>query len=65
MLYSLANLESDKLNAIQNLEKEIGNPVVALAELDAETVMLPKDQLKKLQELEAQLEVVLVAVRPG
>ena len=65
MLYSLANLESDKLSAIQNLEKEIGNPVVALAELDAETVMLPKDQLKKLQELEARLGVVLVAVRPG
>lgn len=65
MLYSLANLESDKLSAIQNLEKEIGSPVVALAEIEAETVLLPKDQLKKLQELEDQLGVVLVAVKPN
>ncbi|MEX3009261.1 hypothetical protein [Hoeflea sp. TYP-13] len=65
MLYSLATLETDKLNAIQNLEKEIGGPVVALAGVEAETAALPKDQLKKLQDLESQLGVVLVAVKPN
>ena len=65
MLYSLATLETDKLSAIQNLEKEIGSPVVALTSLDADTVLLPKDQLKKLQDLEEELGVVLVAVKPN
>ncbi|MFW8592637.1 hypothetical protein [Cribrihabitans neustonicus] len=63
MLYPLASLESDKLNAIRDLEKEIGAPLVAFSEVDAETAALPEDQLKKLQELEDELGVVLIAVR--
>ncbi|MDP5219296.1 hypothetical protein Q5Y75_18905 [Ruegeria sp. 2205SS24-7] len=65
MLYPLATLEADKLNAIQNLEKEIGSPVVALAGIDANTANLTDDKLKKLQDLENELDVVLVAVRPS
>lgn len=65
MLYPLATLATEKLTAIQSLEKEIGTPVVALAGVDAETIALKKDQLQKLQELEAELGVVLVAVRPN
>lgn len=64
MLYSLAHLESEKLKAIQNLEKEIGSPVVALEGVDAQTAALPDEKLKKLQELESRLGVVLVAVKP-
>ena len=64
MLYSLAHLESEKLKAIQKLEKEIGSPVVALEGVDAETVVLPDEKLRKLQELESRLGVVLVAVKP-
>ncbi|UWQ32104.1 hypothetical protein K3555_16235 [Leisingera sp. M527] len=63
MLYPLASLEADKLEAIKSLEKDIGSPVVALAGVEANTAPLPDDQLKKLQELEAELGVVLVAVR--
>ncbi len=65
MLYPLANLEADKLNAVKALEKEIGSPVVAFTAVDANTANLPEDQLEKLQELENELDVVLVAVRPS
>lgn len=65
MLYPLATLEADKLNAVRELENEIGSPLVALSPVEAETATLPKDQLKKLQALEDELDVVLVAVRPS
>lgn len=65
MLYPLASLETEKLNAIRALERDIGSPVVALAEVEADSASLPEDQLKKLQELEEELGVVLVAVRPN
>ncbi len=65
MLYPLATLEADKLNAVQALEQEIGRPVVALAAVDADTANLPKEDLKKLQALEDKLDVVLVAMRPS
>ncbi|KIC11423.1 hypothetical protein RA19_07685 [Leisingera sp. ANG-M1] len=65
MLYPLASLETEKLNAIQALEKDIGSPLVALAGVDADTAALPEDKLKKLQELEEELGVVLVAVKPN
>lgn len=65
MLYPLASLEAEKLTAIQDLEKSIGGPVVALAEVEARTADLPQDQLQKLKELEEELGVVLVAVRPN
>ena len=64
MLYSLAKLEQDKLEAIQALEKEIGTPIVALESIDADAVKLGEDRLKKLRHLEQELGVVLVAVRP-
>ena len=65
MLYPLATLEADKLSAIQDLEKTIGSPLVALAGVEAQTAQLPDDKLQKLQELEEELGVVLVAVRPN
>ena len=65
MLYPIANLESDKLDAVRALEQEIGSPVVALAAIDTDTANLPKDDLAKLQALEDELDVVLVAVRPS
>ncbi|MEX0348988.1 MAG: hypothetical protein AB3N15_06140 [Paracoccaceae bacterium] len=65
MLYPLATLEADKLSAIRELEQEIGSPVVALSAVEADTATLPKNQLKKLQALEDELDIVLVAVRPS
>ncbi|NOD49826.1 MULTISPECIES: hypothetical protein [unclassified Ruegeria] len=65
MLYPLATLKADKLNLVQELEEEIGSPIVALTAVDAGTADLPKDKLQKLQALEDELDVVLVAVRPN
>ncbi|WP_170386083.1 hypothetical protein [Ruegeria atlantica] len=65
MLYPIATLEPDTLNAVRALEKEIGSPVVALAALDTDSASLPKEDLLKLQALENELGVVLVAVRPN
>lgn len=65
MLYPIARLEGDKLEAVQKLESEIGSPVVALSALDTDSASLTKDKLKKLQALEDELDVVLVALRPN
>lgn len=65
MLYPLAALEAEKLNAIQTLEKSIGSPILALAEVDAQNADLPQDQLQMLKDLEEELGIVLVAVRPN
>ena len=65
MLYPIASLEDDKLNAIHALEKEIGGPVVALTALETDTAELAQEKLKKLQALEEELGVVLVAMRPN
>ncbi len=65
MLYPLATLETATLDAIQALEKDLGTPVVALAGVEAETCKLKQEQLARLQKLEAELGVVLVALRPS
>ncbi|AHD02011.1 hypothetical protein [Leisingera methylohalidivorans] len=65
MLYPLATLEAEKLRAIKSLERDIGSPVVALAGVNADSAALPDEQLKKLQQLEEELGVLLVAVRPN
>lgn len=62
MLYPIANLEADKLEAVKNLENEIGSTVLALYTIKADSATLPKDKLEKLQALEEELDVVLVAV---
>lgn len=63
MLYPIAELEPDTLKAVQDLEGEIGSPVVALSTINATSAKLSKDQIDKLQALEDELDVVLVALR--
>lgn len=65
MLYPIAKLEADKLEAVRSLENEIGSPVLALSTIKAGAATLPKDKLDKLKALEDELDVVLVAVRPS
>lgn len=65
MLYPIAKLEADKLDAIKALEDEIGSPVVALSAIEANSAKLSEDKLEKLQALEDELDVVLVALRPN
>lgn len=63
LLYPIADLKPDTLKAVQDLEGEIGSPVVALSTIDATSAKLSKDQINKLQALESELNVVLIAVR--
>ena len=65
MLYPIASLDAEKISAIQALEKELGSPIVALSEVDAGNAELSDDKLKKLQQLEEELDLVLLAVRPS
>lgn len=63
MLYPIATLDDDKLDAIRDLEGEIGTPVVALSAIKASSAALSDDKLEKLRALEDELDVVLVAVQ--
>lgn len=62
MLYSLSNLDTNKLKAIQSLEKEIGSPLVALSGVKVDDVELSAEKLRKVQAAEKELGVVLLAV---
>lgn len=62
MLYSLSNIPEDKLSAVQAIEQEIGQPLLAFTEVKAQPARLDRDKLAKIRELEDDLGVVLVAV---
>lgn len=65
MLYSLSNLDADKLEAVKSLEKEIGIPLIALSGVELEDADLTDDKVSKLQAAEKKLGVVLLAVDAG
>ncbi len=62
MLCSLSNLDQEKIAAIQSLEKETGKTVLAFSCKDIKPSMLTSDQLAKIQKLEKDLSLSLVAV---
>jgi len=62
MLYSLSNIPDDKLSAVQAIEREIGQPLLAFTEVKAQPARLDREKLAKIRELEEDLGVVLVAV---
>lgn len=62
MLYSLSNIPEDKLAAVQSIEQEIGQPLLAFTEVKAQPARLDRDKLAKIRALEDDLGVVLVAV---
>lgn len=63
MLYSFADIETDKLDAIKAVEHEIGTPLLAMQQVDISPAALDSKKLAKLKSLEDELGVVLVAVR--
>jgi len=63
MLYSLSNLDEKDLQAVQNLEKELGSPLLALSGVPVRGAEVSEDKLRKLQALEKKLGIVLVAVK--
>ena len=65
MLYSLSAIPDDKLAALQAIESEIGQPLLAFTEVKAEPARLDRDKLARIRALEDDLGVVLVAVKGG
>jgi hypothetical protein len=63
MMCSLSTLESQELEAIQSLEKEMGRPLLAFSCHDIRTAELEAEQLDKIRDLEAKLGIYLVAVQ--
>jgi hypothetical protein len=63
MLCSLANLEQEKLAAIQALEQKTGSTVLAFSCGDLDAADLDQAQLGQLQSLEKDLGLSLVAVK--
>ena len=62
MLPSLSNLEEKSLQSIKNLEGELGSTVLAYSIHDFKPANLSEDQILKIQALETELKVALVAM---
>ena len=62
MLYSYAHLSADQLNAIQSLEKDVGQPLIAMSGQDLDAAPVDQSKLDRIRALEDELGIVLVAV---
>lgn len=62
MLCSYSHLNKDALSAIQNLEKEIGKPLLSFTCQDIKPALVEQEALDKIQALEKSLSISLVAV---
>jgi len=62
MIYSLAQLTSDQLHSIQDLEKQTGHCIVALRGLPGEPADISEDELSRLRSVEESTGLTLVAV---
>lgn len=62
MLCSLSSLETEKIDAIQNLEKELGKTVLAFSCHDIKPAQLSAADLEKIQDLEKKLSLSIIAV---
>lgn len=62
MLCSYSELNNDALNAIQELEKEIGKPLLSFTCKDIKPALVEQETLDKIQALEKSLSLSLVAV---
>ncbi len=63
MLYSFADVEAEKLDAIKAAEAEIGTPLLAMRPVEINPAALDSRKLAKIRSLEDRLGVVLVAVK--
>ena len=62
MLCSLSNLETRDLDQIKSLEGELNQTLLAFSCHDSQPAVLDQDKLAKLQALEKELGIYLVAV---
>jgi len=63
MLCSYSTLDKANLEAIQALEKELGQTLLSFSCHDIEPAVIDDEALLKISELEMKLDVVLVAVQ--
>lgn len=62
MLCSYASINEEKLKALQKIEKELGQTLLAFSCHQAQPARLTEEELKKIQSLEKELGMVVVAV---
>ena len=62
-MFTCSTLDTSSLRAVQRLESEIGAPVVALTEIPSPPADLDTDAVAKVEALEKELDLVLVAVK--
>ncbi len=63
MICSITNLKPEQLTRIQNLEKELGQTLLAISFQDVKMAAPEQDALQKIQAAEAELGLVLLAVK--
>ena len=63
MIYSVSNLDDERIRAIEKLEQELGRTLIAFSALSVDSDAINDSDLRKVQELERELGVMLVAVR--
>lgn len=63
MLYTIAsNVNESAVNTINGLEKELGKTLLAFKGHELKLTDLDKSQLEKVQQIEKELDVSLIAV---
>jgi hypothetical protein len=63
MICSISSLKPEQLTRIQNLEKEVGQTLLAISFKEVKISNPEQETLKKIQAVEAELGVVLLAVK--
>ncbi|MBT6177693.1 MAG: hypothetical protein HOI23_10645 [Deltaproteobacteria bacterium] len=63
MICSISSLKPEQLTRIQNLEKEVGQTLLAISFNEVKMSNPEQEALKKIQAVEAELGVVLLAVK--
>lgn len=62
MLYSIATLTDEQLHPIRELEKTTGRTILALQRMEVLPADLSEEELARIQQLEVDLGLSLVAV---
>ncbi len=62
MLYAIPDLDAERLQKIQNVEKATGLKLLALDAVDVAPAEIEDEELNDIQALENELGITLVAV---
>jgi hypothetical protein len=63
MLCTFANLDKEKLEAVQSLEKKIGKTLIAFACKEMSATSLEDNELAQIKEVEDKLGLSIVAIK--